>query len=270
MLRTATRPKWLALLVLALLLLGVGIQLGRWQLAVAHDRAREDVVREAQERPVEPIADVLAPHESFPDDGSGQRISTTGEYDPAQQMLVAGRLLGGREGLWVVDRFVVAETGANLAVVRGWVAPGEAPPAPPSGTVDLVGSLAPGEAPDVATGLPAGQVGSIDLSKLVNRWPGELYNAFAFATEESVGGVPVTLAGIERVPPPLPDISLGWRNLMYAVQWWLFGLFALWMWMKMVRQAAAQKESGPDDEPEHPAAAGPDVGAGREPVDADR
>ena len=49
--------------------------------------------------------------------------------------------------------------------------------------------------------------------------------------------------GVERVPPPLPDTSLQWRNVMYAVQWWVFAAFPLWMWTKMVRQAARRDEA---------------------------
>jgi hypothetical protein len=26
-----------------------------------------------------------------------------------------------------------------------------------------------------------------------------------------------------------------WRNAAYAVQWWVFALFTLWMWARMVR-----------------------------------
>ena len=46
MLRTATRPRWLGLLVLALVLAALAVFLGRWQWAAAHDKAREDAVRE--------------------------------------------------------------------------------------------------------------------------------------------------------------------------------------------------------------------------------
>lgn len=240
MLRTATRPRWLGLLVVAVLLLAAGIQLGRWQWQVAHDSARAEAVREIQGRPVRPIAEVLAPHAAFPDEGSGQRVRTTGRYAAGDQLLVVDRYLEGREGMWVVDRFVVDSTGANLPVVRGWVpAGGQAPPAP-SGAVELVGSLAPGEAPDTG-GQPAGRVTSVDLARLVNEWPGDLYNAFAFAVTED-GAVPAT--GLQVVPPPLPDTSLNLRNAMYAAQWWVFGLFALWMWWRMVRQAHERETGG--------------------------
>ena len=48
------------------------------------------------------------------------------------------------------------------------------------------GGLAPGESPSPDP-VPSGQIGSVDLSVLVNAWPGELYNAFGFLESQSPG-----------------------------------------------------------------------------------
>lgn len=247
MLRTALRPRWLGLLALALAMGVLFVIAGRWQWSVAHDEARADTVREIQDRPVVALDDFVQPLEDFPVGGSGQRVTTTGEYT-GDQVLVVDRLLRGELGAWVVDRFVVAGTGANLAVVRGWIPKGETPPPAPEGTIDLLGSLAPKEAPDEGVGLADGEMTSVDIAKLVNVWPGDIYNGFAFAISEN--GVSALsedgreqAPGLERVPPPLPDTSLQWRNAMYAVQWWVFAAFPLWMWTKMVRQAARRDEA---------------------------
>lgn len=238
MLRTALRPKWVGLLALAVVLAIGCIIAGRWQWSVAHDVARADAVREVQDQPVESLESVMEPHESFPDDGSGQRVTTRGRYT-GDRIIVVGRLLEDVEGEWVVERFVVEESGANLAVVRGWIPKGETPPVAPSGTIELLGSLAPKEAPDEG-GLPEGKMTSVDIAQLVNRWPGEIYNGFAFAMEEDGSA---QASGVDRVPPPLPDTSLNFRNVMYAFQWWIFAAFPLWMWMKMVRQEARRDDT---------------------------
>ena len=221
----------------------LGIFAARWQWSVAHDVARADAVREVQERPVRPLAEVMAPHASFPDEGSGQRVSTRGSYS-GDPLLVVGRRFDGAEVSWVLDRFVVKDTGANLAVVRGWIPKGEDPPSAPSGTIDLVGSLAPPEAPDESGGAEDGELTSVDIAQLVNEWPGEIYNGFAFAVSEDGAE---QASGVERVPPPLPDTSLQFRNVMYAGQWWLFSIFALWMWITMVRQAARAEQDEADE-----------------------
>lgn len=238
MLRTALRPRWLGLLALAAALAVLCVIAGRWQWSVAHDVARADAVREVQDQPIEPLGDVMAPHEAFPDGGSGQRVTTRGEY-AGDQVIVVGRLLDDVEGLWVVERFVVAQTQANVAVVRGWIPKGATPPKAPGGTIELLGSLAPKEAPDEG-GLPEGRMTSVDIAQLVNLWPGEIYNGFAFAMEEDGAAA---APGLQRVPPPLPDTSLNFRNVMYAFQWWIFAAFPLWMWTKMVRQAARRDDA---------------------------
>jgi ABC-type nickel/cobalt efflux system permease component RcnA len=38
--------------------------------------------------------------------------------------------------------------------------------------------------------------------------------------------------------------GLSWRNLAYALQWWVFALFAAYMWWRMVRD---DYEDGRDD-----------------------
>ena len=195
-------------------------------------------MREIQERPVRPLTEFMQPLESFPTKGSGQRLRTTGHYAEGQR-LVVGRLMHDEPVTWVVDRFVVEETGANLAVVRGWIPKGATPPEPPEGTIELLGSLAPPEAPSTGSDPSDGTMTSVDVSRLVNQWPGRMYNGFVFALEE--GGVPGP-PNLERVPPPLPATELKMRNVMYAGQWWLFSAFALWMWVKMVRQAHRSEE----------------------------
>jgi cytochrome oxidase assembly protein ShyY1 len=50
----------------------------------------------------------------------------------------------------------------------------------------------------------------------------------------------------ERVPAPQPQRSgLAWRNLAYALQWWVFAAFALVLWWKMVRQDALERAAAP-------------------------
>jgi hypothetical protein len=91
---------------------------------------------------------------------------------------------------------------------------------------------------------------------LVNEWPGELYNAFVFAQGEKATptGAPVVPArGLERVPPPQVSGGIKWRNAAYALQWWVFALFAAYMWWRMVRDDSetSQGASVSDQSPAH-------------------
>jgi cytochrome oxidase assembly protein ShyY1 len=225
---------------MVLLVMVTFAMLGLWQLNVARDKGRAEQVRSAPVRPVVDVGAVLTPHGPFPLDGSGRRITATGRYDGPGQVLVTPRRLGGKPGYWVVTPLVVRSTGARIAVVRGFVTdPGQATAPQPAREVTVSGTLALGESPTTAhdgPALPDGQLAVLDLSALVNRWPGSLYNAFVFATAEQPDVTSVAAPAMQRVPPPaLVSSGLSWRNAAYAFQWWIFALFAAYMWWRMVR-----------------------------------
>jgi surfeit locus 1 family protein len=241
-LRTVLTPRWLGSLVAVLALLALFIWLGLWQLGVAKDTAKAEALAAAPARPTAPLETILTPHQKFPGLESSRRVVATGRYDAGGQVLVLNRRLNGVSGSWIVTPLIVESTGARLAVLRAFTTAtsiAEIPPPAQVGTVTVVGSLAPPESPvDVADAAP-GELGAVDLAHLANQWPGELYNAFIFGISESpeatLPGPPAV--GLQRVPPPAPDPGMTLRNTAYAYQWWIFGIFALWMWWKMVRDA---------------------------------
>jgi cytochrome oxidase assembly protein ShyY1 len=251
------KPRWLGLLAALVVLLVAFTFLGLWQLSVARDDAEREALATAQQQAPVPLGLVLVPHGPFPADASGRPVTMTGSYDPALQVLVADRRLEGTTGYWVVTPLSVDATAtggsARIAVLRGFVttANGTGPPPSTIGPVTVTGTLAPGESPASAgPARPDGQLGSLDLARLVNRWPGDLYNAFVFATSES----PDASAGLQRVPPPPLPTGLTWRNAAYALQWWVFGLFAAYMWWRMVRDDHRRDQSAADT-PNQPAGA---------------
>ena len=235
------KPRWLGLFALVVAVMVSFGMLGLWQLNIARGKGRAAEVRAAPTLPVADVAKVLTPHGSFPHDGLGRRITATGRYDGSAQVLVTPRLLRGQRGYWVVTPLVVRSTGARIAVVRGFVEDATQARAPDTATeVTVSGTLAPGEsaagsaAPDKA--LPDGQLAAVDLAQLVNRWPGALYNAFVFAAAEAPDVTSVAAPAMKRVPPPaLEGGGLVWRNAAYALQWWVFAIFAAYMWCRMVR-----------------------------------
>lgn len=244
------KPRWLGLLVALVAVLVSFTLLGLWQLSVARDDAQSQAAYAAPRQPVVALPTLLQPHEQFPADASSRRVSTTGRYDASGQVVVPQRRLDGVSGSWVVTPFVVDATGARIAVVRGFVAdaaggPSAAPAPTTTGDVTLVGSVAPGESPsDLSASLPAGQLGSVDLGRLVNAWPGDLYNAFLFAVSETPDATDASASAvIQRVPPPPVPTGFTLRNGAYAVQWWVFALFAVYMYVRMVRDDARQDEA---------------------------
>jgi cytochrome oxidase assembly protein ShyY1 len=265
--RTALTPRFLGLLGLVLVVGAVFVQLGRWQLGVAEGKAFEEAVATARARPAVELTSVLQPHTAFPGELSARPVTASGHYSSQGQLLVPGRRLDGRDGAWVITPFVVEETGATLPVLRGFVTDPAGAGPPPTGRLTVEGGLAPPESP-VAAPTAEGQIGSVDTSVLVNTWPGELYNGFLFlATEDPASGPQLT-----KVPTPLGEAGLNWRNAAYAVQWWVFAFFALWLWWRMVREehrrttpAVAAAPATPAERPDAdapPPAAAPAVDAG--------
>lgn len=226
--------------MVALLIVIAFIQLGRWQLGVAEDEALRESLEKARAQQPVAVETMLQPHTDFPNNLSTHPVKATGEFG-TDQVVVAGRRLDGRTGFWVVAPLKVAATQATLPVLRGWIASPDAVPPVPSGTVTVTGGLAPPESPYAGPPPPEGQLGSIDTSVLVGRWPGELYNAFVFQQAESFPQAQTpeasatTLGAMERVPTPTGETGFKWRNAAYALQWWVFALFALYIWWRTVR-----------------------------------
>ncbi|MEO6586678.1 MAG: SURF1 family protein [Knoellia sp.] len=242
MLRRALTPRHLGLLAVAVLIVIAFVQLGRWQLGVAEDKALQESLTKARAQQPVAIETVLRPHLDFPNHLSTHPISAVGEFG-TDQVIVAGRRLDGRMGYWVVAPLKVAATGANLPILRGWVASPEQAPAVPRGTVTITGGLAPPESPYAGPPPPADQLGSIDTSILVGRWPGALYNAFIFQKSETPAPSASALGPLERVPTPTGDVGFKWRNAAYAFQWWIFALFALYLWWRNVREESEREDT---------------------------
>ena len=269
MLRAVLRPAPLALLALALGLATGFAFLGQWQLG------RSQAVVQASpalERP-RPLADVLAPAETFRSDGDGQVVTASGRFGATVipgaavgadgQVLVAGRDQDGRDGSWVVAPFRVDGTAASggtdddaaarsqdavLPVVLGWVSPrvdaagvGALPP-PPAGEVALTGRLLVGEPPeDLSTGPDGAVLRALAPADLVNVWDARLYTGFVIASE------PAPAASLEQVSSAPPLRGTDWRSFSYALQWWLFAGFAVFFWWRVVRERflpdASQQEA---------------------------
>jgi len=115
----------------------------------------------------------------------------------------------------------------------------------PAGPVQLQGVLRPGEPPidrepGAGSGLPDGQIDGVDLTELVQRWPNPLITGYLVLTGQQPAptgaGSGVAAVALRAVPPTSPGSrSLAWQNLSYAVQWFVFAGFGLFMWWRLVR-----------------------------------
>jgi cytochrome oxidase assembly protein ShyY1 len=249
----------LALLAAAAVVCGL---LGTWQLDRAQVRgAAAEAEREAELAAADPVplTSVLAPQTTFTGALVGRKVSVTGRYEADGQLLVTGRALDGREGVLVLTPLRVDSAGgAVLPVVRGWLPAGAAAPEPPAGDVDVIAYLQAGES--AAGPIADGTTEAISPAQLLGVWDGPIWTGYAvLASSSPAQGDDLALLD----PPTMPGSGLNVQNLAYALQWWIFGGFALLVWWRMVRdeardlaereagQVAARKggpDEGPDDE----------------------
>lgn len=264
MLRTALKPRWIALLLVVLVAAAGMARLGQWQWDRAQDHAEENVAATLAQTPA-PLGDVLRARQTFTAAVADRLVRAEGEFDPAGQLLVAERRLAGETGWWVLTPLVL-DDGSAVGVVRGWVAsaddPAAAPSAVPAGRVALTGFLRPGEppadrAPGETSGLPAGQIDRVDLTQLIGRWSWPLLTGYVVTRGyEPVDGVTPAVPAALRQVPAIPEgrrTGIDWRNASYALQWFLFAGFGIFMWWRLVRddhEGALAGDAEPAPEPE--------------------
>lgn len=235
-------------------------RLGAWQLDRAYERAELAAQQEAAEaaaaEPGRP-GEVLAPQEGFPGELVGREVRATGRFEPEGSLLVPGRALEGRTGYLVLTPFRLSDDGTGgdtwadlsgapvLAVVQGWVEqPADADAlVHPTDEVTLTGWLQVGEATSGAATVVDGQTPEIALSALVNEWGGPIYTGYLVATDGP--GSPADGGGA-ALPRPTIDggTDANLQNIFYALQWWVFGGFAVLLWVRLVRDEMAGGRRG--------------------------
>lgn len=240
MLRTALKPRWLALLVVMLLAASVMAKLGEWQLdrAREHGESAEQAEQALESGTAVPIGEVLRASEMFQHEAINAKVTATGHWSGEDQLLVADREQDGRTGFWVLTP-LITDDATTVPVVRGWVASAQDPAAvaPDSDTeVTVVGLVQPAEppasrSPGESSGLPAGQIDRVAVAQLAALWPQPMTTGFVVQATQTPAAEPA----VTPVPPPTSETQLDWGNLSYAIQWWAFALIALLFWFRLVR-----------------------------------
>jgi len=241
-------PRLWGLHLLALVLVAAAGLLGYWQYESWQERRAAEAADLSDLEP-EPLSDVLGPDDPFPGDKVGQPVTVDGTWVPDGTVYVSGREHDGEDGYWVVTPLAVGAADAPaLPVVRGWVADPTAAPAAPTGEASLEAWLQPTQGTNEADTdrsddiLP--QVRTADLIQHVDQ---DLYGAYGVATEPLGGLEPATL---EQLPEAGTFTAL--RNLLYAIEWWIFGAFAAFIWWRWVRDIT-RGEGALQDDSEEPA-----------------
>lgn len=256
MLRVLLSPVAIGVHVLAVVATGAAAWLGLWQYG-AWQAHREDQVQQLTHGKAQPLSRVMGSDDPFPGNAVGRPVELSGTWLPAQTVYVADRLLDGRSGYWVVTPVAVCGPDCSgsgpkapaMLVVRGWTPQPARAPTPPTGHVDLTGWLQPAEGSGRVDPDPHDAVvPELRIASVLQRFDRDLYGGYVMAKAHEPGLRPVTPAAL-----PAPSSFTGLRNLLYAVEWWFFGGFAVFMWWRWCRDQLSppgdDAEDGPADGP---------------------
>lgn len=248
-------PRYWGFHLLAVVLVATAVGLGVWQYDAWSTR-RDDEARDLTRVEPIPLDQAMGPDDPFPGDMVGQPVVVEGTWLTRGTVFVSGREHDGEDGYWVVTPLAVGGgDGPALLVVRGWTAdPADAPPAP-TGDAALVAWLQPtegtGSVDDDTSDDVLPQLRVADALQKVDR---DLYGGYGVVADEVPSGDwpsgdRAVNDGTEGLAPAsldqLPQAGrfTAVRNLLYAFEWWIFGLFAAFIWWRWLRDEAAR----PDD-----------------------
>ncbi len=238
MYRFLLKPKWVLFHLLVLTLVVVMVNLAFWQIRRLHQREHfNDTVRNHAGQPVAPLADVLSLG-TDPGSVEWRRVSVTGTYLTAKQLVVEDRSQGGDAGRNVVDPLQLAD-GSVLLVNRGFVPGTDPAPSAPSGQVTLVGQLRRSEVrglgqPSDASGVVLSQARRIDIPKLTPQMGAPVQPMYLqlLTSTPPEGQYPANVAQ--------PVLDNG-PHLSYTIQWFTFSICVIVGWVLAVRRSAATR-----------------------------
>ncbi|MFI5840280.1 SURF1 family protein [Catenuloplanes sp. NPDC051500] len=236
MYRFLLTPRWLGYLAFALAAAAVMVLLGNWQLSRYQERtAINNRIDSADSVAPVPLASAMAaptetgtPGAAPGKDVEWTRVTVTGRYDTANEILARGRTEGGQVGFEVVTPLILSD-GTAVLVDRGWIPPADGGalarpqiPAAPSGSVTVIAKIHLSESKAGAIERRDGRIETrrIGLPALAPELPYPVYGAFLLLTEQR----PANDAAFSQIEARHEN---SWQNGGYAVQWWLFAALAL-------------------------------------------
>ena len=226
------------------------VLLGLWQYGAWQSNREDKTVSQVDAKPV-PLGSVMSADAAFPRTAVGKPVSLSGRWLPRSTVYVADRELHGRTGVWVVTPVAVcpAPTAPScrrapaMLVVRGWAPSVSRAPRTPTGPVQVIGWLQPGEGSGDADPDPTDRViPQLRVPDVIQLVPQDLYGAYVIA-KRATGAAGTTGAGLTAVTPaalPQPSSFTSLRNLLYALEWWFFGGFAVYIWGRWCRDEVSR------------------------------
>ncbi|OAV59362.1 SURF1 family protein [Enteractinococcus helveticum] len=253
MLKTALKPRWIGFLLLTLAVASIFVLLTKWQFE--QSTSNQPRAHEVTETPVE-LTGHFQPGMPMMSDQADQMVTFTGQLDPQKSVQVESRLHDGVQGLWLVSSASVQGAADNnqIPVVWGWIAEEinatgdeltqlfeESTGLSVNDTIQFTGRLIPGEGPTPNTNhfTEPKRTQMLATAELVNLWNEPLYAGYVVAETFAVSGTEHVVSGtgvegVETAPQP-EEAQVAWLNVFYAIEWFIFAVFSLYLWWRFVR-----------------------------------
>lgn len=233
-------PRWAAAGVVVILVTGLFVNLGLWQLRRHQERRTTNLVTASRiEAPRAPLSDLITGAGTDLDSLEWRRTTVTGVYLPDLEVLVRSAVRDGKAGFSVITP-VEMESGDIVLVDRGWV-PLEfddppVPAVPPEGSVEIQGWVRLGQQrPAVGAEDPPPPnrvVSRVDPSwfaPLIGREPLDVW----VQRSSDDGRLPIPIA--------MPITNESGPHLAYAIQWFSFALISVVGFALLVRSTARRR-----------------------------
>ncbi|PYY34813.1 SURF1 family cytochrome oxidase biogenesis protein [Curtobacterium sp. MCBD17_030] len=232
----ARRPRWIALLLLAIILAGVFAALGKWQLERSIENGKP---LPASTETRKTLDDVTTPEKPVGSALAGQKVTVSGRFVAGDTTVLTGRSGGGE--FQTVGHLVDDATGASLPVVIGWsdqrsaaVAGGDRLAG--DATMTIRGRYYPAESPDQDT-FEQHEYSAVAPARFVNTWKAfddRMYGGYVVADRTTADAADL---GTIADRAPTREVQFDWLNLFYAVEWVVFAGFAVFLWYRFVKDA---------------------------------
>jgi surfeit locus 1 family protein len=229
--RVLRQPRWIAAIIVGVLISLAFVRLGLWQLDRLEERRADNATIEGRiVEPARPLVGIVGQYGDDVHEMAYRRAVAEGEFRTDAEFFSIGRTYDELSGTLVATPFDLVD-GSVLIVVRGLVAPGTpGPPAlgyqPANGRTAIEGPLQPGEQPTaIGESDPAnGELTSLSRLDLayIDEWvEGDVLPVMLMLDAW-------TVPYPEATPKPIPEQELTeGSHLGYAVQWFSFALIVV-------------------------------------------
>jgi cytochrome oxidase assembly protein ShyY1 len=251
--------RWVLFFLVVVVLAWLATQLGQWQFHRLDERKHDNrIVSTNLKLAPAPVDEVLSTDRAPRTDDEWRRVTVHGTWDDRNSIVLKYQTRDAGAGVDVITP-LVTEGGPAVLVDRGWMSTqnsgADRPelPAVTDGPVTVTGWVrrdATGGATRVSQ-LSTRAVSSAAIAKVL---PYPLYRGFVDLAEQS----PEPSAKLQ--PTELPDDQSNGPHFFYGLQWWFFGILAVFGFCYLAweefRQHREKRRTGTSQRPERAAVHG--------------